>query len=455
MGLGKIRFSRACSSVMLSSLVLFVLHCVTPNNPEYSVVASHLLKLAQEEAFARAELNGKFLELSTVFVKKRAAILSKMDTGKGGGEKLRRRKKVSVASNTTATAHRRAAAHKYTPIADAPCYGQKPCLHTSAPQRIASGCMTSIWQGTWLDATEAQRLKAVQGLGKSYPMNKLGLSNRFRPRTEEECDVADVLQLSASADIEKSLTDAKERHLLQRLKGVRNRVWLTFGTSVDHRMTRMCPLLAGTPKTTVMDDLDSSRVFNFCVLPALNLTIIYTFQDGLCSTMQSRNASLQRAKMAGLHSLMAAKGWPQGPDFVTLAGVEWDFKHWADSHARPDFDAAPAALALQTASVRYQWPMVKGIFLRNHYQADRYTFSNQQIVRYNAVLSGFAASKKHDMGKHLPCGQLFYADMASLMRHNGTKKSGWTDGMHPAAWVTFAYLSLSVNALADLGEACP
>ena len=78
--------------------------------------------------------------------------------------------------------------------------------------------------------------------------------------------------------------------------------------------------------------------------------------------------------------------------------------------------------------------MVKGIFLRNHYQADKYTFSNQQIVRYNAVLSGFVASKKHDVGKHLPCGQLFYADMASLMRHNGTKKSGWTDGLHPAAW---------------------
>ena len=38
------------------------------------------------------------------------------------------------------------------------------------------------------------------------------------------------------------------------------------------------------------------------------------------------------------------------------------------------------------------------------------------------------------------------------MRHNGTRASGWTDGLHPAPWVTLQYVGLCANALADLEE---
>jgi hypothetical protein len=50
------------------------------------------------------------------------------------------------------------------------------------------------------------------------------------------------------------------------------------------------------------------------------------------------------------------------------------------------------------------------------------------------------------------CGGVFVADMANLMINDGLR--GWTDGLHPTAFVTMNYVSLLMNALSDFGMRC-
>ena len=40
------------------------------------------------------------------------------------------------------------------------------------------------------------------------------------------------------------------------------------------------------------------------------------------------------------------------------------------------------------------------------------------------------------------------------MRNNGTKESGWTDGLHPAPIVSLNFLSLLMNILSDISAEC-
>ena len=84
------------------------------------------------------------------------------------------------------------------------------------------------------------------------------------------------------------------------------------------------------------------------------------------------------------------------------------------------------------------------------YRSDSYTFNFAHVQQYNNILLSF---QPRDMSK--PCKSILIADMEKLMkRHNGTRASGWTDGLHPAPWVTLQYVGLCANALADLGELC-
>ena len=333
----------------------------------------------------------------------------------------------------------------FEPVTDQPCFGQTPCLHTSASERVASGCMDSIWEGAWQNTQVAARL--VDLLGKRVPMTPSGLSNRFKPAVATQCDFTDLSLLSPSGEVEKSLTDAKERHLLARLRGLQNKLWLTLGTSVDHRSTRFCPLIFGSQKDIVFDGL----VFDFCIFERLNFTMMYAFQDGFSTTVSSRNASQQRVRFSKIQSSLNANGYPRGPDFLTMAGVEWDFKHWQDAEAKPDFAAIRPAINMQIHTAQKQWPTLSGLFLRTQYRSDYYASNPAHVEHYNHILRSF--HKASTMSSR-PCTSIFVADMALLMRHNGTKASGWTDGLHPAPWITLQYVGLCANLLADLGELC-
>ena len=179
--------------------------------------------------------------------------------------------------------------------------------------------------------------------------------------------------------------------------------------------------------------------------------MMYTFQDGFSTTVASRNASQQRVRFSNIQSSLASNGWPRGPDFLTMAGVEWDFKHWQDAKAAPDFAAIRPAINMQVHIAREQWPTLSGLFLRTMYRSDRYVRIPAYVEQYNHILRSF---HKASAVSSRPCESIYIADMALLMRHNGTHKSGWTDGLHPGPWVTLQYVGLCANALADLGELC-
>tara|TARA_B110001469_G_C9567203_1_gene281261 strand:- start:120 stop:1016 length:897 start_codon:yes stop_codon:yes gene_type:complete len=283
--------------------------------------------------------------------------------------------------------------------------------------------------------------------GKMVPLTPSGLSNRFKPAVATECDITDLSLLSPSGEVEKSLTDAKERHLLVRLRGLQNKLWLTLGTSVDHRSTRLCPLIFGIRKDIVFD----GHVFDFCIFERFNFTMMYAFQDGFSTTVSSRNASQQRVRFSQIQSCLNANGFPRGPDFLTMAGVEWDFKHWQDANAQPDFAAIHPAIKMQIHTAQKQWPTLSGLFLRTQYRSDKYASNPAHVEHYNHILRSF---HKASTMSSSPCKSIFVADMALLMRHNGTRASGWTDGLHPAPWISLQYVGLCANLLADLGELC-
>ena len=72
-------------------------------------------------------------------------------------------------------------------------------------------------------------------------------------------------------------------------------------------------------------------------------------------------------------------------------------------------------------------PALSGIFLRTMYRSDYYMHNPAYIEHY--ILRAFHKASKRRSNN--PCKSVYIAGMALLMRHNGTKKSGWTDGLHP------------------------
>ena len=103
---------------------------------------------------------------------------------------------------------------------------------------------------------------------------------------------------------------------------------------------------------------------------------------------------------------------------------------------------------MQIKTVQKQWPTLSGLFLRTMYRSDYYLNNLAHVKHYNRILRSFSVASEIST---TPCKSVYIADMALLMRHNGTKASGWTDGMHPGPWINLQYVGLCANALADLG----
>ena len=70
------------------------------------------------------------------------------------------------------------------------CYGMKPCLHTTAEQRVHRGCLDGIWRGVWAIGLRSERAKALRLLRDVTPL----IAQHFTPTLD--CDAADVLVLS-------------------------------------------------------------------------------------------------------------------------------------------------------------------------------------------------------------------------------------------------------------------
>lgn len=351
----------------------------------------------------------------------------------------------------------------FVPMDNKPCFGQLPCLHTTSQDRLRARCHRSIWIGKWEDTSFVLGNKSLHVGGQSYKMNNAGLSNRYKSDTALECDLADLLLLSSSPYIHKHMNDASERHLHLRLQGLRNKLWVMIGDSVDHMNINLgCPLLFGTEKTSILSTekdfsgLDERLTLDICTSTSINFTMAYVFVDGFSTTTASRNRTIRAMQYAGLDRTLRSLGWPLGPDFVTMGGMVWDIKHWIDAHAAPDWKNVSLVISMQIELLQNLWPHMKGIFLRTHFECLRSRhgklyLSNQGLVeQYNSIMHKLSSNATElDL-----CGKVLIADMRKLMIHHGQSSTGWSDGIHPAPWVSLQYVSLLANIFADLGDAC-
>lgn len=370
-----------------------------------------------------------------------------------------------------------------------PCLGVKPCLHTTVEERLARGCAGApVFSGNW---TSPVPVPGRDSLGQ-----------RFLPRLD--CDVAEVWKLSKVEARRGRLTDAMEAHALSRLAGLRNKLWLIVGTSVDHTITRSGCDSFGVPRESVVVSTaelaralpaggqhafagGSGLAMDGCAVPLLNLTVVETHSAGMASLRPSNDAALQPARLRGWELALAAmRLHHRPPDFVTLSGEEWDFKNWARAGRQPNSSLAwrevGEVIRMQVEAIRSHWPRAV-VMVRTMYGATYGGFGGDYGA-YNALLrevstrrlsrraaraaGGVAGQQPEALARRAEreraagiveteCGRLAHeSDVASMAHCSAcSSRSGWTkDGMHPHEWFTASWIEIVLNQMADLGAAC-
>ena len=127
-------------------------------------------------------------------------------------------------------------AAQFTPTAATNCYGAKPCLHTSANERLAAGCLEAVWEGQYGKPRKRRRRKTKSGVSGNRSFQQPIAPPRelepFFPRVGDMCDLADLWAVSPLH--RGHIKDAVEAHWHTRLRGLRNALWLSIGSSIDH-----------------------------------------------------------------------------------------------------------------------------------------------------------------------------------------------------------------------------
>ena len=377
------------------------------------------------------------------------------------------------------------------------CYGMKPCIHTAPVERLRRGCLTAkLWAGKWSIGLNTSRGRSMRQ--KHYPF---GLDFSATPLASQQfvpaldCDYASALVLSPQSAIRGEHTSvAAEEYAMERLSGVRGKLWLMIGTSIDQNVLKFACESFGAERT-LFADVSQDAKLHLCNVRALGITLAYAFSNGLVSVREgastcrvpTRSEMLQRAH--SLDEQLGAAGWANGPDFVSLSGVEWDFQHWFFCNATPWISQAERVVQEQVDTVRERWPRVKAVLLRPMFRSTYHEFFQGDpavYARYNAVLqrlvdsagsigpqraAGAATTSDTAGGAGAVCPPLALLDLPTLMNYSATaggcaggfaeghgtcsSMSGWTvDGLHPPTWVMGTFLGLSLNMLSDFATAC-
>ena len=388
----------------------------------------------------------------------------------------------------------------FRPVASTACLNTKPCLHTSASERLAHGCVSAVWTGRWAinpnSVTGRLDLQRLESVADSRNLEK----QRFISAdwADAACEPARPFLLSPKPHVRGHVTDATELHASQRLRGLSGKLWLMIGTSIDHFIVRyMCDhfgadRLMADAKPTVLHPAPGMH-FDYCRLPSpLSLTIVYVGYKGLTALQVQANASLQQGRLSEIQALLNSTLGPSStPDFVSFGGIEWDFKQWGLQNRQPtsgaDWLGIRQSLSQQLRAVHGFWPQIRARFLRTQYRTTYHWYrgwvdvDGAHYTRYNRLMYSLTTRVEP-----LLCGGVHLLDIARIMNcsrephRNATgaraaapvaraagspgeegapggcgRETGWTtDGLHPAQWALREYFSLALNVLADFGEAC-
>ena len=338
------------------------------------------------------------------------------------------------------------------PVVKSACHGQIPCIHTSWKDRLDYGCTHEVWRGEWINHD-----------AKIDVSHMYNFSARYRSNSDAPCDITDISWLSP--EIEKfrgkQMTDNTESHMLARLEHLYGKTLLMIGSSVDHRLTRNCEHYFGQNRVSKFFNfkrLNEKKYYphfiDYCHIEELNFTIIYQVGAGLSMPID-RNDSMKVSNEFFLWNKASEFLGMSSPNYLLLGGEEWDFKIWKDEKiSTPTDNYIASIINMRIDIAKKQWPFLEGIMIRNMYRADKYVTSTVDVTRYNQILRSIVIGRSNTLRRNKDCGGLFIADIAALMRNNGTKESGWTDGLHPAPIVSLNFLSLLMNILSDISAEC-
>ena len=361
------------------------------------------------------------------------------------------------------------------------CYGMKPCLHTTALERVQRGCLDAVWSGTW--AIGLQSARAMADNNRLKGINPL-IEQKFTPLTD--CDTADVLLLSPQHSMRGDhVSVAQEEHTLLRLEGLKGKLWLMIGTSIDFNALKLACAIFGEEETLAHRPGSQFKT-HWCHMKPLGLTLAYFFGNGLATvreTVSTRRPTRQErdATARGLDAELRVRGWAAGPDFVSLSGIEWDFQHWYYTNQTPWVGDAEGLVDQQIEAVHAQWPRVRAILLRTMFRSTYKGFSMGDATMYRQ----YNDAMRHLVGRQRQwetpaaggsvrsrrCNVIGVLDLPSLMNYSAatgrcvggnplgqgtcSSMSGWTeDGLHPPPWVLSPFLSLSLNVLSDYADVC-
>lgn len=249
----------------------------------------------------------------------------------------------AVAANIAATVAAEQASSKFVPLAATNCFGVKPCLHTTVASRLAAGCPAAVFEGHYGDQPtryEKWQLNANLSVMKPVAPSDRG-NSRFHPVIGEQCDLSDVWSVAKAVG---HITDATEAHWHRRLRGLKDSLWLSIGSSIDHdAMKEACgqfgvTRLAVEAKPSAAYPLPSPLIVDYCHIARLNLTLGFVAANGIATTWLQRNASLQHTRFREIGAQLRRLTPPfyGPPTFLTLGGMEWDFKNWRYEHEWAD-----------------------------------------------------------------------------------------------------------------------
>ena len=343
----------------------------------------------------------------------------------------------------------------FQPVAQTPCGQVSVCLRSTAQQRLAAGCADdAAWRGRW--SFEPTTL-AKAGFA-------LANKNSFQP-SDPACEVADPLELARRGT--QHLTVASAQFIAGRLRGLAGGLLLLLGSSIDNGFVHeACDRFRREvhTRTAAPSRLHPNPGLHliWCRLPLpLNLTLAEVSLKGLTTLAFQRDASQYAAHLREVHALLAPL---PPPDWLVLAGIEWDFKQWSLQHiavvGEGEWAQVRRSLRLQLEAAARQWPRLSATLLRTQFRTTyrwhrQWSDRNASLyARFSDILrsearsaaasssSSTAASSTAQRGGRQACGGVGVLDLARLMQCSAPEHGygcgalsggrGWTkDGLHP------------------------
>ena len=331
---------------------------------------------------------------------------------------------------------------RFVPVPSTDCYGVLPCVHSTPTSRISAGCTEAVWEGTFGSVANGTTLAASGGgVASRYVSDRRPLPpppdrippEAFQPAIGAQCDLVDIWTLSK---LHKGhVKDAVEAAWHKRLRGVKNGLWLSVGSSIDHAALKEACAAFGQEKSVLDADAEPSKLpwemqhekgnpwpsvllVSWCYVRSLNLTLAHVVAQGIATTALQTNASLQRLRFAEIGAQLQripsspfgatrhepshggsyahsgshahASSIPRSPTFVSFGGIEWDFRNWHCDYPRPtcafEWREPISTLEMQAAAVRRAWPTVRAVFVRTVFKPTTGGFGCDCCAREAAFL---------------------------------------------------------------------